>query len=161
MQFIAIFLLIIILSLIIFLGVIPIDGKLKNELSNTISSNKNKNQNIAYGENNPNSKSLTINNNVKGTLIVKIMINNKDGGNKSSQDFKVNIHANDPIPSSFDGNSSGTTVKLGMGMYSITEFSSPEYTSHYSSDCFGGIMSTDNKECIIINTYDASSIISK
>ena len=50
-------------------------------------------------------------------------------GNKSSQDFKVNIHANDPIPSSFDGNSSGTTVKLGMGMYSITESSIPGYIS--------------------------------
>jgi hypothetical protein len=163
MQFIAIFLSIIILSLslMIILHVIPIDGKLKNDLSNIISFDKNKNQNIAYGETNPNSKSLSINNNVKGTLIVKIMVNNIDGGNKSSQDFKVNVHANDPIPSSFDGNSSGTTVKLGMGMYSITEFSSPEYTSHYSSDCFGGIMSTDNKECIIINTYDASSLISK
>ena len=163
MQFIAIFLSIIILSLFLMmiLYVIPIDSKLKNDLSNTISFNKNKNQNIAYGETNPNSKSLSINNNVKGTLIVKIMVNNKDGGNKSSQDFKVNIHANDPIPSSFNGNSSGTIVKLGMGMYSITESSFPGYISNYSSDCFGGIMSTGNKECIIINTHDDTSPVSK
>jgi hypothetical protein len=163
MQFIAIFLSIILLSLSLMttLYIIPIYGELKNDLSNTISFNKNKNQHLAYGETNPNSKSLSINNNVKGTIIVKIMVNNKDGGNKSAQDFKVNIHANDPVPSSFDGNSSGTTVKLGMGMYSITEYPSPGYTSHFSSDCFGGIMSTDNKECIILNTDDASSLISK
>ena len=40
---------------------------------------KNKNQNIVNGETNPNSTSLSINNNAKGTLIVKIIVNNKDG----------------------------------------------------------------------------------
>jgi hypothetical protein len=163
MQFIAILLSIIVLasSLMMTIYGILMDGKLNNDLSNTISFTKNKNQYIAYGETNPNSTSSSVNNKAKGTLLVKIIVNNKDAGNNSSQDFKVNIHANDPIPSSFDGNSLGTIVKLGMGMYSITESLIPGYVSNYSSDCFGGIMSTGNKECIIINTHDGSSLISK
>lgn len=56
------------------------------------------------------------NNKTKGSLIVKIVVNNnKEIGNKTSSDFTIIIHANDPSPTSFAGNSSGTKVKLGMG----------------------------------------------
>lgn len=95
--------------------------------------------------------------NVKGLLVVKVIVNNNDIGNKTSSDFKINIHANDPIPISFVGNSSGSNVKLGMGMYSVSQSTFPGYATSYSSDCFGGIMAVVTKTCIITNNYDNSS----
>lgn len=94
---------------------------------------------------------------VKGLLVVKVIVNNKDIGNKSSSDFKINIHANDPIPISFIGNSNGTNVKLGMGMYSVSQSAFPGYVTTYSSDCFGGIMAAVTKMCVITNDYGNSS----
>ncbi len=94
---------------------------------------------------------------VKGLMVVKVIVNDKDIGNKTSSDFKINIHANDPIPISFIGNSSGTNVKLGMGMYSVSQSTFPGYVTTYSSDCFGGIMAVETKICTITNNYDNSS----
>jgi hypothetical protein len=96
--------------------------------------------------------SKTDNNKMKGLLIVKILVNN-NVGNKTPFDFIINIHANDPSIASFHGNSSGTHVMLGMGMYSVSELPIPGYFSSYSTDCFGGIMAIDIKHCIITNTY--------
>lgn len=101
-------------------------------------------------------KHASSNNNSKtdGFLNVVVLVNK---GNKSSSDFTINIHSNNPIPSSFSGSSSGTSVRIGMGMYSVSEVPLKNYTPHYSSDCFGGIMSNTTKKCIIINTYLNSS----
>ncbi len=93
----------------------------------------------------------------KGLLVVKVIVNNEDIGNKTSSDFNINIHANDPIPISFIGNSNGTNVKLGMGMYSVSQSTFPGYVTTYSSDCFGGIMAVVTKICTITNNYDNSS----
>jgi hypothetical protein len=93
----------------------------------------------------------------KGLLVVKVVVNNKDMGNKTSSDFKVNIHANDPVPVSFIGDSNGTNVKLGMGMYSVSQSTFPGYVTTYSNDCFGGIMAAVTKTCIITNAYGDSS----
>lgn len=93
----------------------------------------------------------------KGTLIVNITtVNGNEEGNNKSSDFTVNIHANDPIPATFKGNSSGTAVKLSMGMYSVTISSIPNYNSSLSSDCTGGIMKVETKICNIVNTYSYS-----
>ncbi|MDN5867648.1 MAG: hypothetical protein L0H55_09655 [Candidatus Nitrosocosmicus sp.] len=89
----------------------------------------------------------------KGTLIVNLTTVNGDEGKNKSSDFTVNIHANDPIPTTFKGNSSGTAVKLLMGMYSVTTSSIPNYNSSFSSDCTGGIMNVETKTCNIVNTY--------
>ena len=89
----------------------------------------------------------------KGTLIVNITTINGDEGNNKSSDFTVNIHANNPIPATFKGNSSATDVKLSMGMYSVTISSIPSYNSSLSSDCTGGIMKVETKICNIVNTY--------
>ncbi len=105
-----------------------------------------------------NDTAFSINNaNVKGLLVVKTIVNNNDVGNKTSSDFKINIHANDPNPISFIGNSSGTNVKLGMGMYSVSQSAFPGYATSYSSDCFGGIMAVVTKICTITNNYNNSS----
>jgi hypothetical protein len=88
-----------------------------------------------------------------GLLNIKTTVDNKNTGNKSPADFTITVHANDPYPSSFNGNISGTQVKLGMGMYSVSETILPGYFVTFSKDCFGGIMSTIVKNCTIKNTY--------
>ena len=59
-------------------------------------------------ENKTSTSSLPSINQVHGTLIVTNKVINEGGGNKKPSDFTINIHANDPVPSSFPGNSSGT-----------------------------------------------------
>ena len=92
----------------------------------------------------------------KGTLIVNITTVNGDEASNKSADFTVNIHANDPIPATFKGNSSRTAVTLSMGMYSVTISPIPNYNSSLSSDCTGGIMKVETKICNIVNTYSYS-----
>ncbi len=88
----------------------------------------------------------------KGLLIVKVTTLNGKMGKNTSSDFTVNIHANNPIPASFNGNSE-TLVELSMGMYSVTISSIPNYNSSFSGDCTGGIMKVETKICNIVNTY--------
>ena len=88
----------------------------------------------------------------KGSLIVNVTTLNGKMGTNVSSDFIVNIHANDPIPASFKGDSE-TLVKLSMGMYSVTISSLPNYNSSFSGDCTGGIMKVETKICNIVNTY--------
>ena len=88
----------------------------------------------------------------KGSLIVNVTTLNGKMGTNISSDFIVNIHANDPVPASFKGDSE-TLVKLSMGMYSVTISSIPNYNSSFSGDCTGGIMKVETKICNIVNTY--------
>jgi hypothetical protein len=90
--------------------------------------------------------------NDKGSLIVNVTTLNGKMGTNLSSDFIVNIHANDPVPASFKGDSE-TLVKLSMGMYSVTISSLPNYDSSFSGDCTGGIMKVETKICNIVNTY--------
>lgn len=103
---------------------------------------------------NKTSSAAAINNNtMQGTLIVTTKVNNEDGGSSKPSDFIIKIHGNNPSISSFPGNSSGTIVKLDMGMYSITESGPSNYNSSYSMDCSGAVMSVKTIKCEIINTY--------
>ena len=97
--------------------------------------------------------SLPSNSQVQGMVIVTKKVINEGGGDKKPSDFTITIHGNDPTPSSFPGSSSGTTVKLYMGMYSITETGPSGYNSSLSDDCSGGVMSVETKKCTITNTY--------
>jgi len=92
----------------------------------------------------------------KGVLIVKVTTLNGEHGMNTSSDFTVNIHANDPAPDTFKGNTSGTVVKLSMGMYSVTISSTPHYNSSFSNDCNGGIMKVETKYCNIVIAYSKS-----
>ncbi len=166
MKFISILLLsiIIILTSLIIHNIYGISNieKLKDNPPNSTSTTHNviqkshqfnntaKNTTILYSVNNIDTK-------VKGVLNVIITVDNKNIGNKTPSDFIIIVHANDPSPSSFSGNAFGTKVKLGMGMYSVSESSNREYVSKYSSDCFGGIMSATVKKCIITNIYTNTS----
>jgi hypothetical protein len=100
-------------------------------------------------------------NQIHGTLIVTQKVINEGGGNKKPSDFMINVHGNDPSPSSFPGNSSGTSVKLQMGMYSITETGPSGYNSTLSGDCSGGMMSVETKNCIITNIYSKPGFSAK
>jgi hypothetical protein len=97
--------------------------------------------------------SLPSKNQMQGILIVTKNVINEGGGNKTPSDFAINIHGNDPSPSSFPGSSSGTYVKLNMGMYSVTETGPAGYNSSWSGDCSGGVMSAETKKCTITNMY--------
>lgn len=110
-----------------------------------------KEQKIINIESAQNKTSAAINNTVQGTLIVTTKVNNEGGGKPS--DFTIKVHGNNPSISSFPGNSSGTAVKLDMGMYSVTESGPSDYNSTSSMDCSGAVMSVETIKCEITNTY--------
>jgi len=110
--------------------------------------------NTEYLQNETSSPAAGVNNKVQGTLIVTKKVINEGGGNsKQPSDFTIKIHGNNPSPSLFPGNSSGTIVKLDMGMYSVTESGPSDYNSTSSMDCSGAIMSVEAVKCDITNTY--------
>ena len=98
------------------------------------------------------------NSSMQGILIVIENIINAGGGNKNASDFTINIHGNNPSPSSFPGSTSGTTVKLDIGMYSVTQSGSSGYNATYSGDCSGAVMSAETKRCTITNMYIKSVV---
>ena len=114
-----------------------------------------KEQKVISNKSNQNetSSAVTINNTVQWTLIVTTKVNNEDGGSSKPSDFIIKIHGNNPSISSFPGNSSGTIVKLDMGMYSVTESGPSNYNSSYSMDCSGVVMSVKTIKCEITNMY--------
>jgi prealbumin domain-containing protein len=102
---------------------------------------------------NKSSSFAAVNNTIQGTLIVTTKVNNQGGGSSQPSDFTIKVHGNNPSTSSFPGNACGTVVKLGMGMYSITESGPSDYHSTSSMDCSGAVMSVDTIKCEITNTY--------
>jgi hypothetical protein len=112
------------------------------------------NNNTESLQNETSSPAAGVNNKVQGTLIVTKKVINEGGGNsKQPSDFTIKIHGNNPSPSLFPGNSSGTIVNLDMGMYSVTESGPSDYNSTSSMDCSGAIMSVEAVKCDITNTY--------
>jgi hypothetical protein len=97
-------------------------------------------------------------NSVQGTLVVTERVVNEGGGDKKPSDFTITVHGNNPSPSSFRGNSSGTAVQLQMGMYSVIQTKTSGYNSTISGDCSGGMMSVETKYCTITNTYFKPSV---
>jgi hypothetical protein len=96
---------------------------------------------------------VATNNTVQGTLVVTTKVNNEGGGSSQPSDFTIKVHANNPSNSSFPGNSSGTIIKLDMGMYSVTASGPTFYNSTSSMDCSGAVMSAETIKCVISNTY--------
>jgi Prealbumin-like fold domain len=113
------------------------------------------NNNTESLQNETSSPAAGVNNKVQGTLIVTKKVVNEGGSGNSKQpsDSTIKIHGNNPSPSLFPGNSSGTIVKLDMGMYSVTESGPSDYNSTSSMDCSGAIMSVEAVKCDITNTY--------
>ncbi len=167
MKFIVIIILTVVLGSSTILSAFEFQNEVKAKDDQLIS-NPNSNSSTKVTQNDLSNKSIKNaslssidNNKVKGLLIVKIIVNNRNNGNKTPSDFIINIHANDPSPASFLGNSSGTIVKLGMGMYGVSESLVQGYVPLLSGDCYGGIMSIYAKQCTITNTYNTSPVLSK
>ena len=108
---------------------------------------------LSYSQQEQDSSAAAINNTVQWTLIVTTKVNNEGGGSSKPSDFITKVHGNNPSISSFPGNSSGTIVKLDMGMYSVTESGPLNYNSSSSMDCSGAVMSVETIKCEITNTY--------
>lgn len=100
-----------------------------------------------------NATAAATNNTVQGTLVVTTKVNNEGGGSGQPSDFTIKVHGNNPSNSSFPGNSSGTIIKLDMGMYSVTASGPQFYNSTSSMDCSGAVMSAETIKCEISNTY--------
>jgi hypothetical protein len=122
---------------------------------------QNDNAYIKATENKIASSALPSVNPVQGTLVVTEKVVNEGGGNKKPSDFTITVHANNPSPSSFPGNPSGTAVKLQMGMYSVTQTGPSGYNSTLSGDCSGGMMSVETKNCTITNIYSKNGVGTK
>ena len=86
-------------------------------------------------------------------LIVTKQVINDGGGTKSPSDFIITINGNNPTPSSFAGSSSGTTITLKPGSYSVTETGPPGYTADYSDGCNGSVKAGTINKCTITNTF--------
>src|SRR5919107_557928 len=88
-----------------------------------------------------------------GKIIVIKRVINDGGGTKSPSDFIITINGNNPTPSSFAGSSSGTTITLKPGSYSVTETGPPGYTADYSDCCNGNVKAGSINKCTITNTF--------
>ena len=86
-------------------------------------------------------------------LIVTKQVINDGGGTKSPSDFIITVNGNNPTPSSFAGSSSGTTVSLKPGSYSVTETGPPGYTADYSDACNDSAKVGSINKCTITNTF--------
>src|SRR5439155_984602 len=105
------------------------------------------------------SASCTItNDDIQPQLIVKKVVNNTNGGTKVSSDFTINVTGNAATPSSFPGSSTGTTVTLNAGNYSVSESVPGGYAASYSTDCSGSIAVGQTKTCTITNDDTAPSL---
>src|SRR5215813_7074088 len=93
-----------------------------------------------------------------GTLNVRKTISNQGGGNNRPSDFTINVDGNNPSPRSFPGSSSGTTVELSRGRYSVSETGPSGYTSNPSSGCSGSINPGQERTCTITNVYNAPPV---
>src|SRR3954452_21429026 len=89
-----------------------------------------------------------------GKIVVTKQVVNDGGGNKRPSDFTINVDGNNPSPQSFPGSSSGTSVELNKGRYSVTETGPTGYTSNPSSGCSGSISPDQERNCTITNVYN-------
>lgn len=96
---------------------------------------------------------------IEGTLMVTKKVLNENGGTSVPSDFTIKVHGNNAKPTSFSGNSSGTVVKLEMGMYSVTESGPSNYNLTSSMDCSGAVMSVEILKCDLTNTYINNSYV--
>jgi Prealbumin-like fold domain len=89
-----------------------------------------------------------------GTVVVTTKVDDTNGGTKKPSDFTITVSGNSPKPALFAGSSSGTTVTLKPGKYSVSSSSISGYTTTYSSGCSGSISGGKNINlCTITNKF--------
>lgn len=82
-------------------------------------------------------------------LIVKVHVNNDDGGTKKANDFTILILSNNRSESRIYGSESGMSVILNAGLYGISELADSSYESHLLKECNGSIAAGETRTCII------------
>lgn len=95
-----------------------------------------------------------------GTLnVIKTVINN-NGGTAVASDFTLNVTGTNVSQSSFVGSTTGVSVTLDAGSYSVTEPVVPAgYLQTGSGDCSGTIAAGQTKTCTITNDDIAPQLI--
>ena len=77
------------------------------------------------------------------------------GGTATSGYFTIYASGNNPSLTSFPGEESpGTMVTFDPGAYSVTESTSSDYISLFSTDCAGTMIGGETKTCTITNNFD-------
>jgi hypothetical protein len=115
---------------------------------------------IANGE----TKTCTItNNDIAGTLIVKKVVINDNGGSKHATDFGLELNGGSTIPflQDTDADHGIKTLNVNAGSYSVDESSHAGYDKTLSSDCSGTIAIGETKTCTITNDDQAATLIVK
>ncbi len=84
-----------------------------------------------------------------GKLIVKVHVNNDDGGTKKANDFTILILSNNRSESRIYGSESDMSVILSAGLYGISELADSSYESHLSKGCNGSIAAGETRTCTI------------
>lgn len=85
-------------------------------------------------------------------------VENNDGGNKSAEDFTINIDGENQTHATIEGSENGIEVELAEGGYEISEDVYEGYEASYSSDCSGTITNEENKTCTITNEDVAPTV---
>jgi len=91
-------------------------------------------------------------------IVIKTVINN-NGGNLSAANFTIHVNGTNATPSAFPGSASGTNVTLNPGSYNVTEDSVSGYTTSFSANCTGTILSGETRSCTITNDDIPGKII--
>ncbi len=90
--------------------------------------------------------------------VIKHVVND-NGGNAVAGDFTMNVTATNPSDDSFPGvESSGTTISLNAGSYSVDESTFTGYTKSLGANCSGTIAVGETKTCTITNDDIAPTI---
>jgi hypothetical protein len=76
-------------------------------------------------------------------------------------DFTMKVTGNNADPATFPGSSSGTSVSLSAGPYSVDETAPTSFltlTKTFGADCSGSINAGETKNCKITNSYSINGI---
>lgn len=103
-------------------------------------------------------KSCTItNDDIQPKLTVIKLVTNNNGGNLTPADFIMQVMSVD-TSYQFEGTSSGHTVDVNAGSYSVNEVLIDGYVPQYSADCAGTILPGETKVCTITNDDQAPTL---
>ncbi|MFA5935394.1 MAG: VCBS repeat-containing protein [Patescibacteria group bacterium] len=96
----------------------------------------------------------------QGTLIVKMVVINDNGGGRPPSDFFPMLSSVNPLFMTFLGNTSGTVIMLDPGAYSVTQAPPANYLLTIDANCSGTIASGQTIICVITNDDQMPAIAS-
>ena len=81
--------------------------------------------------------------------VIKIVVGNT---NAIASDFAIHVSGINPTPANFNGSSPGNDVALSPGTFNVTETTSPNFITSFSSECSGNLTAGQHLTCTITNT---------